>query len=382
MTKELAEVIRRADRDDANGFLHFAYLTWLTDSWLTDSVRPKLTYYELKTALQPVLVSAELYGRHWFAGEKITRRVAIANDADDGKDLSAGVLAWEFRAADGAVLSRGEMPSPLVKFYSNEWLEVEFGTPAKLPAPRVNAQLTLTLTTGGKVVSQNHYDIVLATREWAAAPMVSGQIFDPAGKSKAVTEKLALTMAKPADFDSGKLLVVGDAAALVKSADGVAKLKRFVEDGGQALLLNAGGDALTLFPEQLKSYRQAKNQGEIATPLVPDSPVFDGIEPLDMAWFEPESRQVPQVCAGTYEVNRAAALPLALQSRIHVDMEKKVKVDGKDIATFKYFEDAGSPIVEIKLGKGKVILSEMTLEAADRDPIAGRLLANMLKYLK
>jgi hypothetical protein len=383
MTKELAEVIRRADRDDANGLLHFAYLTWFTDSWLADSVRPKLTYFELKTALQPVLVSAELYGRHWYAGEKITRRVAIANDADDGKDLPAGELKWEFRAAD-RVLAQGKINTPPVKFYTNEWLDVEFATPPALPLPRINAKLTLTLAAGGTVISENHYDIVLATRAWAAAD-TDAQLYDPQGKAKAATAGLSLsTVNSPSQFNPGKPLLVGDTAALLKAADGEKKFKEFLEQGGNALLLNAGKDALALFPEQLKSYRTTGNQGEIATPLAPDSPVFDGIEPLDLAWFEPDERKVPQVCTGTYEVNRAAvgAQPLALQSRIHVDMEKKVKVNGKEIPTFKYFEDAGAPLVELRIGKGKVIISEIALEAADRDPVAGRLLANILRYLK
>jgi hypothetical protein len=38
-------------------------------------------------------------------------------------------------------------------------------------------------------------------------------------------------------------------------------------------------------------------------------------------------------------------------------------------------------LIQIQLGKGVIIASEMTLSARDKDPIAGRLLANMLSVL-
>ncbi|MGB7158305.1 MAG: hypothetical protein WBD40_09590 [Tepidisphaeraceae bacterium] len=41
----------------------------------------------------------------------------------------------------------------------------------------------------------------------------------------------------------------------------------------------------------------------------------------------------------------------------------------------------GAPLVEIRLGKGVVIASEMRLSARGRDPIAERLLANIVNYL-
>ncbi len=61
MTKELAEAIRRTNRDTCAGILHFAYVTWFRDPWSTEKIQPFVTYHALKKALQPVLVSAELY---------------------------------------------------------------------------------------------------------------------------------------------------------------------------------------------------------------------------------------------------------------------------------------------------------------------------------
>jgi hypothetical protein len=52
-----------------------------------------------------------------------------------------------------------------------------------------------------------------------------------------------------------------------------------------------------------------------------------------------------------------------------------------DIARNKFFVVAGVPMVEIDMGEEEVIASEMMLDTRDKDPIAGRLLRNMIQYL-
>ncbi|HEV2452857.1 MAG TPA: hypothetical protein VGY98_01260 [Verrucomicrobiae bacterium] len=42
---------------------------------------------------------------------------------------------------------------------------------------------------------------------------------------------------------------------------------------------------------------------------------------------------------------------------------------------------AGSPLVEIRIGKGLLIASELNFESAAIDPISRRLLGNVLNFL-
>ena len=42
---------------------------------------------------------------------------------------------------------------------------------------------------------------------------------------------------------------------------------------------------------------------------------------------------------------------------------------------------SGAPLVEIHLGHGTILASELTLWAKDKDPVPARLLANMIAYL-
>jgi hypothetical protein len=41
---------------------------------------------------------------------------------------------------------------------------------------------------------------------------------------------------------------------------------------------------------------------------------------------------------------------------------------------------SGSPLVELHIGKGRFVASELMLMEAPLDPIAGRLLSNLLTY--
>ena len=45
-------------------------------------IEPYPTYYALKRALQPILISAELWGRNLYGGEKLPTRIYVVNDRE------------------------------------------------------------------------------------------------------------------------------------------------------------------------------------------------------------------------------------------------------------------------------------------------------------
>jgi beta-galactosidase len=379
MTKELAETFRRADRSDCAGILNFSYVSWFKDVWNAGTIQPFETYYALRTALQPVLVSAELYGRHFYAGTTAHRRVCVVNDAEDGADLSASNVTWEIQC-DGKVFSQGMMPVPPVPYYSNQWIDVDFKMPESLPSPRVDAQLVLKLGAGGKVVAQNNYGITVATQAWAVGEGQSGanavSVFDPTHQSDATLQ--GLSVAPLASLDRLKagapeVLILGNAETALRDSTAVAEVKQFVREGGNVLLLNAGKQLPLLFPKQATGYR-ITNSGEVATMHIPESPVFTGLEPLDMSWFDLGSEHLPIACRGVYSIDRSRNDVVALADHCDIHAYLKKQEDIKALS--------GSPIVEIKWGKGTVVASEMALEAAPNDPIARRLLSNMIGSLE
>jgi Glycosyl hydrolases family 2, sugar binding domain/Glycosyl hydrolases family 2/Glycosyl hydrolases family 2, TIM barrel domain len=376
LTKELTEAIRRTSREQCAGLMPFAYLTWFSHVWKTNEMQPLKTYGEIAKAMQPVLVSAELFGRHFYAGSVVKRRVCVVNDAENYQATSPGNLNWEIRAGEN-VLAQGCERVPAVDYYSNHWFDVDFQMPTNLPLPRVDAKLVISLGANGQVLGKNDYDVVIATHEWAL-PKVSEPlaVFDPHEKSKSTLAGLPIRQVSPGNIPQEKLLIVGDLVAALKQPNETAELKKYVEQGGRLLLLQPGASLCDFLPDFVKSYRATK--GEVVNMVVPESAVFDGIEPLDLAWFELGSRKTPLACAGTWEVNRACPEiePLADQCDFHTQIlfgsEKQLP----------FFNIAGAPLVEIHLGKGMVIASEMVLDAQDKDPIAARLLRNILDTLK
>jgi beta-galactosidase len=372
MTKELAETIRRTNRDECSGILHFSYVSWFKDVWNTDTIQPFTTYYALRTALQPVLVSAELYGRHYYAGSSPKIRTCIVNDSSDGRDLTRCKLIWQIKSGSN-VLATGSKEISSVPYYSNVWTELALSLPRELPSPRVNASLALTLEVEGAVRSENSYEIVVATSSWAMEGLTHPiAIFAP--KSNLQLEPWPIEAREIKNLDDarpGEVIVFPNAEALLGDSKIANELKRFVTSGGQVLLVQAGAKLPTLFPDQVKHFRTCP--GEIVSMHLPESPVFNGLEALDLAWFELGGGLIPRACRGVYQIDfcRNDAIMLAEVVDIHGYLKTSA-----DLAKY-----SGSPLVDLRIGKGRILASEMMLFEATHDPIAGRLFGNLIHTL-
>ena len=165
ITGELAETLRRSN-DQASGIMHFALMTWFRQTYDYQNIEPYPTYYALKRALQPVLVSAELWGRNLYAGEKLPTRIYVVNDREDGTDLQPSLLRWEIQDESGKCLASGSEKIPAVKHYARYYAEPDIQLPANLPADKTKAKLVLKLTENGLPISANEYELLLTNKEW------------------------------------------------------------------------------------------------------------------------------------------------------------------------------------------------------------------------
>jgi hypothetical protein len=372
MTKELAETIRRTNRAECSGVLHFAYVSWFKNVWNTETIEPLPTYHALSDALQPVLVSAELYGRHFYSGSTTPVRVCIVNDSQSGKELPAGQVIWQVKGGD-EILATGALATTAVDYYSNVWNEFRLSLPAELPSPRLNATLTLLLEVNGEIQSKNTYDITIATRSWAEEGL---------GHRIAIfTEKKNVQLGAPqasgraiASFQDAKLeevVIVPNAATVLGNSRVDRDLRQFVVSGGRVLLLQAGPKLASLFPDRVSGFRSCP--GEIVSMLIPESPAFVGLEPLDLAWFEMGERRIPRACQGVYQVE-AQRDDTSMLAEV-IDIHGYLKTPA-DLAKYR-----GTPLVQLNDGRGRIIASEMMLLEAQTDPIAGRLFGNIIEAL-
>lgn len=387
ITRELAEALRRTD-DQATGILHFASITWFRYVYSADSIQPYPVYYAMQKALQPLLVSAELWGRHFYAGTKLPVRVCIVNDQDDTVLSRPAVLQWVIQGASGKVLATGTEPVDTVSYSGRRWLSPGIDVPAV--AGREDAKLVLRLKRGERVLAANDYDIVVASRGWVTDKMPAMALVDHSGWLSGWLDTLeakytrfpgidaALTAATahggPASAKTSVPVVLAGLNPGNVSPGELGKIKTFVEHGGRVLWLNPGKLATTVYPECIKGLLDSK--GEIMNMDIPESAVFDALEPLDLRYFNNGKRESPAVCAGAFAVVRGAKLSApASFTRVHGylsgDMAQRVEVMEKL---------RGFPVVRIG-DRGVLYLSQVLLEKAVTDPVAGRLFANMVRSL-
>jgi hypothetical protein len=372
MTKELAETIRRTNREECSGILHFAYVSWFKDVWNTRTIRPFATYHALSDALQPVLVSAELYGRHFYSGSKTPIGVCIVNDSESGKELPPGKLIWQVKSG-GNILATGALMTSAVGYYSNVWSQFVLSLPSELPSPRLAATLILLLEVNGTVQSKNSYDITIGTRSWADEGL-QHPIAVFTSKSSVQLTTLPVAGREISSFQDARpeeVVIVPAAEAVLGDSTLGGELRQFVVSGGRVLLLHAGAKLPSLFPDHVTSFRTCP--GEIVSMHIPESSVFDGLEPLDLAWFELGGGRIPRACQGVYQIESQRADTTMLAEVVDIHSYLKVPAD-----LAKY---SGTPLLQLNDGKGKVIASEMMLFEAPQDPIAGRLLSNLIRTL-
>ena len=371
LTKELAEYYRRERRDDWAGTLIFGLVTWFRDPWDAEKIAPYPVVTDgLRNAMAPVLVSARLTGRNLFAGESFTLPVSVINDAEDGKATPSGKLNWSIQVG-GKARSKGSVSVSSVPYYSNKKMDVKLTAPATVPGGRADVQLVFELECGGKVISRNHYALRVAEKEWATAPVQSakGKIY-----FFQTLEKIFPNIGKKVSSLKGLELGADDCLVIdgKLSSDDVAVLKQILKAGqGRVVWSHPQAQAKRVFPDQILNYR--KQNGEVVTMKVDESPVFDGIEIGDMAWMGgPTVERVPISSLGGYHVNWTdpALTVLAEEMKAHGYLKTP-----KD--KLKYWV---TPLVKIQSeGAAPVILSEMSLEAVANDPIGLRLWANLLR---
>ena len=374
LTKELVEMFRRVEHDRTCGVLLFAFETWFYNQHDSQRIQPQRSARKLKIAYQPVLASAELFGRHFTAGEPLTVPVTLINDAMDRRTLSAPAVAVTLKAGD-TVLAADTLRFDDLPYFATAAKTVTLTVPAALPADRVEAELCLKVYENNAVISKNEYDLLLATRDWALGN-TDGAYALLAGDREA---EAILTRHNVPRAHYLPAAVCADAASvpegrrLIKcgpvSEDEGRDLRAFAEAGGTVILL--GQQAL---PDSLLGENAAPftpHRQEIVTMNIPESTVFDGIDEMDPAWFGDE-RRVPYAALGRYSVDRfdpdTCVLAETLEWHGYINKPTDYKKFG------------GTPLFAKKVGKGRILVSALRTDADGADPVASRLTGNLIGW--
>lgn len=155
--------------------MHFAYMTWLRQCYDYKNISPYPTYYAMQRAMQPILVSAELWGRNLYAGSKLATRIYLVNDHEQGRALTATDLEWQIVDENNNVLASGTDKFPAVPYYGRTYITPNITMPAQLKNEIMPVKLKLAVKENGKVISTNWYDLNVARKEYATAHVIDGK---------------------------------------------------------------------------------------------------------------------------------------------------------------------------------------------------------------
>lgn len=385
ITGELAETLRRTG-DECSGIMHFAYMTWFRQCYDYRNIRPWPTYYALQRALQPVLVSAELWGRNLYAGERLSTRIYVVNDDEQGRDLSAMTLNWNITDAQDKVLASGSADFPTVPYYGRRYIEPNIQLPANLPADKVYGKLRLSLKENGKEISRNEYDLLLARKEWNIGQTTTAKnrkilVLDK-DDLKASLDFLNVASTQVATVkelvnpkQKASLCIV---SGLTECTDEEAALLRaYQAKGGKLLFLNSKEVVKKVYPEYIEGWI-IPTEGDIVVMERPEAPIFDGIGVLDLRYFNNNRREIPLACTATLKaVRHENVTELASQMKIHAYID-----GGKPEDRINRIESMrGLTLLGIRDGKGEALISTMCTGKAQTDPVAGHLLVNMINNI-
>jgi hypothetical protein len=380
ITKELAEALRRSN-DQSAGILHFALLTWFRNVYDANKIEPYPTYFGMKKALSPVLVSGELWGRHFYAGTSLPARVCVVNDLENGQDLSPSELRWELQV-NGKTIASGNERIPSTRHYSRQWITPRIPIPAHLPEKRVEAQWILKLYNEGELIADNEYAITLAEKSWTQSSDVSAKkitLVDFSGIKPAFdyldihyTTANSVTEALKTSSD---LLVFSGLDNQTGSEKELKLLRDYVKKGNNVLLLDCNEASKNLYPEYINGWT-TPTEGDIVNLEIPESHVFDGIGWMDLRYFNNNKKELPTVCHTALKVNRHPNLEeLTSHTKIHGYINGDMEERSEKVQSIR-----GTTIAQIQ-DNGTVTISTMSLEKAMTDPVAGRLLVNLLADL-
>ena len=381
ITGELAEALRRSN-DKVSGILHFALLTWFRNVYDADKIEPYPTYYAMKRAMQQVLVSAEIWGRHFYGGDKLPVRICVVNDKEDGSSLQSTSLNWKLVDNNGVEMTAGKESFPAVAHSSRQWILPSITIPEDLRQNKIDGKLILELSENGKIVSVNEYKLLFAQKEWVKSTVIAKKVvlvdFNDIKKSLdfvGVKSTQALNITEALKLKTNLYIFSGLDHDKNVSLPEIDAIKKYVANGGKVLLLSSEKAAKLMYPEFITDCI-VPNEGDIANLEIPESSVFDGIDELELRYFNNNKREIPTICSVSFKVNRDPKLDLlASQTKIHSYINGEMHERSEKMRTIR-----GYPLLKLT-DKGSIIISTMAVDKSTTDPIAGKLLVNMISNL-
>lgn len=348
-------------------------------------MKPKPAMLQMGVSYQPILASIELWTGQVYAGTRIRPIVHVVNDAEDFSDLTGAKLTVEVAGKGGKAAVTKTVELPKISYYESRPVPVELTLPETLSTG--NYVVSAAVERGGKVVARNQEGLYVAEPLMRTMGGPEVAVYDPQGTTTKALGKLGFVtqpVKSMAKAPEAKWLIVGQEA--VKKGTSLAALSAYVRGGGRVLVLAQDGEAfdtswlpakVTMLdgtatdPTYTPKVRPTAAQSHV-NPERPWHPVFAGVERAhlrlwsDYTDWNQSKKEFPRVFPVTHGFKLGDAKDLG-KVAILADYDRGLE---------------GVALAELFDGQGSVILTGLDLvPRIGLDPIADRLLANLVSYL-
>ncbi len=394
MAGQAIEIYRRSRQQNPNlaGITPFSIIfhNWWGISGFRD-MKPKPIALQYAVSYQPVLLSWELWTPQVYAGSTIRPVAHVVNDSDNGENLDRLTLHYRLSDSSDGIRLEGRLALPATPYYAAHSTRLSIQLPAALPTG--DYVLSGVILRGRDTLSRNQTRIFVAAPSFLDKPTALSRrvvAYDPSGLSVRALSKIGIAAAILSSVNGlsprRDLLVVGADSWTTSIARDTAKLRAFIAAGGRLIILHQdparfdGGwlpspvriqkgelDHSKVFP----GGRPFRN-GMAVNPERNDHPILEGISRdrlflwSDFTNWDESKPGFPQV----YPVTRGFVL---------TDPHRLDRA--AVIANYDHGLE-GIAIAELFEGSGSVVMTGLDLvDRSGLDPVADKLLANLIRYM-
>jgi len=365
LTKEGFEDVRRTRK--TAGWMMFSNVCWFKYASSAEHIKPFPVYYQAKLALAPVLISLDQRDRHYFAGSKITGNLVMINDDLANRSFKDIRCTATLRQKLGNILAKETVKLPDCSYYGKSQQHFAISIPAKVPFDRQTVYLKLELFAKDEKIGENSYDILIMTKESTLRKFPNQSValngVDEEVKNYLGLLNLNLITDSNSKLTGMDLVIIGKGnVPSAESAKGK-QLLNYVNDGGTIILLETCEAGKLLLAEL--AIKTVNAEVEFVNIQRFDHPLFAGFDSQDFRWWNGNGKS----CA------------VALTSYIIPDNKAITKLC-QNIPIHGYNLDwsVNNPIFIYTKGKGKILVCEVRVSACGIDPLAAKLLSNMVQW--
>ncbi|HBG27668.1 MAG: hypothetical protein A2Y10_10300 [Planctomycetes bacterium GWF2_41_51] len=362
ISKEWMEDVRRTRR--TAGWVAFSNVCWFKYASFADHIQPYPTYYEMKKALQPVLVSLDQRDRHYYQGNNFSGKIVVVNDDINGSNFenlkcTIDLINRNKEKVFSTSILIGNCP-----YYGKTVNDFYFTIPDNLTDTRDNFKLRLTLNSGRKQLSRNNYTLLIASKDWGCpkANIKNIGILKANNIVKKYLHNLGATDITIDDIKKQQPVIWANVRIPDITSCESQKLLDYVANGGTLILLETQ-NANTILPDGIVK-EIFKDNVEFANIELPQHPLFDGFESQDLRWLNGSGTSL--YAAGSSYILCKNAPCIKLTEHIPYGY------GSKDTIT--------CPMFIVDHGKGRILVSEIRTSACDTDPLAGKILSNIINW--